>query len=403
MKKIIALILAAMMLLSCAACASKAADTASDSTASTADPTTNTTEPADTAEPADTTDAAEDTDSGKVFKIGLCNYVDDASLNQIVENIQTQLAAIGEQNGVTFEVAYDNCNADANVLAQIISNFKADGVDLMIGVATPVAISMQAETEGTDIPVVFSAVSDPISCGLVSSLEAPGANITGTSDALDTSAVLNLIFAANPDASNIGLLYNVGQDSSATPIADAKAYLDEKGVSYKEYTGTSVDEIILAAQAAVADGVDAIFTPTDNTVMTAELSIYELFAEAGIPQYTGADSFALNGAFLGYGVDYANLGVETANMVADILVNGKNPAEMSVMTFDNGTATVNTETCAALGLDYDQIAETFAPFCTKLQPIQTAESFESNHISKPKTPSNVINQRSPVSVRYGAA
>ena len=373
MKKIIALILAAMMLLTFAACASKTTDTAD----STADTTTNITEPADTAEPAESTDAAEDTaDSGKVFKIGLCNYVDDASLNQIVENIQTQLAAIGEQNGVTFEVEYDNCNADANVLAQIISNFKADGVDLMIGVATPVAISMQAETEGTDIPVVFSAVSDPISCGLVSSLDAPGANITGTSDALDTSAVLNLIFAANPDASNIGLLYNVGQDSSATPIADAKAYLDAKGVSYKEYTGTTVDEVILAAQAAVADGVDAIFTPTDNTVMTAELSIYEMFAEASIPQYTGADSFALNGAFLGYGVDYANLGVETANMVADILVNGKNPAELPVMTFDNGTATVNTETCAALGFDYDQIAETFAPYCTKVQPIQTAEVFE---------------------------
>ena len=374
MKKIIALILAAMMLLTFAACASKTTDTA-DSTADT----TTTTEPSDTAESAGSTDAAdtaENTGSGKTFKIGLCNYVDDASLNQIVENIQTQLAAIGEQNGVTFEVEYDNCNADANVLAQIISNFKADGVDLMIGVATPVAISMQAETEGTDIPVVFSAVSDPISCGLVASLDAPGANITGTSDALDTSAVLNLIFAANPDAANIGLLYNVGQDSSATPIADAKAYLDAKGVSYKEYTGTTVDEVILAAQAAVADGVDAIFTPTDNTVMTAELSIYEMFAEAGIPQYTGADSFALNGAFLGYGVDYANLGVETANMVADILVNGKNPAELPVMTFDNGTATVNTETCAALGLDYDQIAEIFAPYCTKVQPIQTAEAFE---------------------------
>ena len=374
MKKIIALILAAMMLLTFAACASKTTDTA-DSTADT----TTTTEPSDTAESAGSTDAAdtaENTGSGKTFKIGLCNYVDDASLNQIVENIQTQLAAIGEQNGVTFEVAYDNCNADANVLAQIISNFKADGVDLMIGVATPVAISMQAETEGTDIPVVFSAVSDPISCGLVASLDAPGANITGTSDALDTSAVLNLIFAANPDAANIGLLYNVGQDSSATPVADAKAYLDAKGVSYKEYTGTTVDEVILAAQAAVADGVDAIFTPTDNTVMTAELSIYEMFAEAGIPQYTGADSFALNGAFLGYGVDYANLGVETANMVADILVNGKNPAELPVMTFDNGTATVNTETCAALGLDYDQIAEIFAPYCTKVQPIQTAEAFE---------------------------
>ena len=321
----------------------------------------------------DTPDAVDDI---KTYKIGLCNYVDDASLNQIVDNIRTRLDEIGEDKGVSFEILYDNCNADANVLSQIVANFQADSVDLMIGVATPVAIAMQTATEGTETPVVFSAVSDPLSAGLVESLEAPGANITGTSDYLDTASIMNLIFAQDPDADMIGLLYNVGQDSSTTPIAAAKAYLDDKGVAYKEYTGTTVDEIILAAQAAAADGVDAVFTPTDNTVMTAELSIYELLAEAGVPHYTGADSFALNGAFLGYGVDYANLGVETADMVAEILLEGKAPASLAVKTFDNGTATVNTETCAALGLDYDTVAATFAPFCTKVQPIQTAESFE---------------------------
>ena len=321
----------------------------------------------------DTPDAVDDI---KTYKIGLCNYVDDASLNQIVDNIRTRLGEIGEDKGVSFEILYDNCNADANVLSQIVANFQADSVDLMIGVATPVAIAMQTVTEGTETPVVFSAVSDPLSAGLVESLEAPGANITGTSDYLDTASIMNLIFAQDPDADMIGLLYNVGQDSSTTPIAAAKAYLDDKGVAYKEYTGTTVDEIILAAQAAAADGVDAVFTPTDNTVMTAELSIYELLAEAGVPHYTGADSFALNGAFLGYGVDYANLGVETADMVAEILLEGKAPASLAVKTFDNGTATVNTETCAALGLDYDTVAATFAPYCTKVQPITTAESFE---------------------------
>ena len=321
----------------------------------------------------DTPDAVDDI---KTYKIGLCNYVDDASLNQIVDNIRTRLGEIGEDKGVSFEILYDNCNADANVLSQIVANFQADSVDLMIGVATPVAIAMQTATEGTETPVVFSAVSDPLSAGLVESLEAPGANITGTSDYLDTASIMNLIFAQDPDADMIGLLYNVGQDSSTTPIAAAKAYLDDKGVAYKEYTGTTVDEIILAAQAAAADGVDAVFTPTDNTVMTAELSIYELLAEAGVPHYTGADSFALNGAFLGYGVDYANLGAQTADMVAEILLDGKAPASLAVKTFDNGTATVNTETCAALGLDYDTVAATFAPFCTKVQPIQTAESFE---------------------------
>ena len=320
--------------------------------------------------------AAEEAEEGAVYTVGICNYVDDASLNQIVENIQERLAEIGEEQGVTFEISYDNCNADANVLSQIVANFEADQVDLMIGVATPVAIAMQSATEESATPVVFAAVSDPEGTGIVESMDAPGANITGTSDALDTNAIMNLLFAQNPDADLVGLLYDVGQDASTAAIEHAKAYLDEKGVEYKEYMGTNVDEVGLAAQAAVADGVDALFTPSDNTIMTAELSIYEQLAEAGIPHYAGADSFALNGAFLGYGVDYANLGRETADMAADILINEKDPGTVAVKTFDNGTATVNTEICEALGIDYDEIAETFGPFCTKVQPITTAESFE---------------------------
>ena len=312
---------------------------------------------------------------GASFKVGICNFVDDASLNQIVENIQARLAEIGAEKGVSFEILYDNCNADASVMQQIIANFFAEDVDLMVGVATPVAMTMQAMTEENGVPVVFAAVSDPLSAGLVESLEAPGANITGTSDYLDTGAVLNLIFAADPDADLVGLLYDVGQDASATPIEHAKAELDARGVAYREYTGTTVAEVIQAADALIADGVDAVFTPTDNTIMTAELSIYEALAEAGIPHYTGADSFALNGAFLGYGVDYANLGRETGDMIADILVNGADPAETPVKTFDNGTATINTETCAAIGLDYDAVSAAFAPYCTQVQPITTAESF----------------------------
>ena len=309
------------------------------------------------------------------YTIGICNFVDDASLNQIIANIRARLSEL-ESDKISFNILEDNCNLDANVMNQIITNFLAQKADLLVGVATPVAMGMQAATEDNKVPVVFAAVSDPLGAGLVDSLEAPGANITGTSDYLDTNAVMNLIFAANPDADLIGLLYNVSEDSSTAPIAAAKEYLDAKGVKYIERTGTTVDEVMLAAEALVSAGVDAVFTPTDNTVMNAELAIYETFAEAKIPHYTGADSFALNGAFLGYGVDYANLGVETANMIAEILLDGKDPGTVPVKTFDNGTATVNTDTCAALGLDYDKIAETFAPFCTKVQPITTAESFD---------------------------
>lgn len=313
---------------------------------------------------------------GKTVKVGICNYVDDASLNQIVENIQARLKEIGDEKGVAFDVSYDNCNADANLLTQIISNFIADDVDIMIGVATPVAMAMQAATEDNGIPVVFAAVSDPVGAGLVESMEAPGSNVTGTSDYLDTAAVMQLISAADPDVKNIALLYDIGQDSSTAAIAHAKEYLDANGIAYGEYTGTTVDEVTLAVQALIADGVDAVFTPTDNTIMKSELSIYEMLQEAGIPHYTGADSFALNGAFLGYGVDYAALGVETANMAADIALGGAKPADTAVKTFDNGCATINTETCEKLGFNYDEICKAFEPFCTKIQSIVTAESFD---------------------------
>ena len=313
---------------------------------------------------------------GKTVKVGICNYVDDASLNQIVENIQPRLKEIGGEKGVAFYVSYDNCNADANLLTQIISNFIADDVDIMIGVATPVAMAMQAATEDNGIPVVFAAVSDPVGAGLVESMEAPGSNVTGTSDYLDTAAVMQLITAADPDVKNIALLYDIGQDSSTAAIAHAKEYLDANGIAYGEYTGTTVDEVTLAVQALIADGVDAVFTPTDNTIMKSELSIYEMLQEAGIPHYTGADSFALNGALLGYGVDYAALGVETANMAADIALDGAKPADTAVKTFDNGCATINTETCEKLGFNYDEICKAFEPFCTKIQSIVTAESFD---------------------------
>ena len=312
---------------------------------------------------------------GKTVKVGICNYVDDASLNQIVENIQARLKEIGGEKGVAFDVSYDNCNADANLLTQIISNFIADDVDIMIGVATPVAMAMQAATEDNGIPVVFAAVSDPVGAGLVESMEAPGSNVTGTSDYLDTAAVMQLITAADPDVKNVALLYDIGQDSSTAAIAHAKEYFDANGIAYGEYTGTTVDEVTLAVQALIADGVDAVFTPTDNTIMKSELSIYEMLQEAGIPHYTGADSFALNGAFLGYGVDYAALGVETASMAASIALGGAKPAETAVKTFDNGCATINTETCEKLGFNYDEICKAFEPFCTKIQSIVTAESF----------------------------
>lgn len=324
--------------------------------------------------------ATEGTETGTVYKVGIVQYVDDASLNQIVAAVQTQLDKKGAELGVTFNYADYTYNgqADSTTMNQIAAELIASEVDIIVPVATPTAMVMQNATaenpkaDGTLIPIVFSAVSDPVGAGLVSSMEAPGSNITGTSDALDTNAIFDLMFAANPDITTVGLLYNKSQDASTAAIAAAKAYCEAKNVAVVEKTGTTNDEISLAADALIASNVEAVFTPTDNDVMTAELAIYEKFIDAGVPHYCGADSFALNGAFLGYGVNYEELGTATADMVIDILVNGVVPADMAVVTLDNGIATVNIETAQAIGLDYSM----FEDMCDKLIEIKTAKEFE---------------------------
>ena len=307
------------------------------------------------------------------YKVGIIQFVDDASLNQIEAAIEAKLTAKSEEgeDNYIFDGFVYNGQADSTMLSQITTQLLSDGVDVIVPIATPTAQIVQAATEDNPVPVVFSAVSDPVGAGLAESMEAPGSNITGTSDALNTNAILDLMFVANPDIKSVGLLYSQSEDASKQPIADAKAYLEEKGVEYVEKTGTNNTEVTQAADALIAAGVDAVFTPTDNTVMTAELGIYEKFIDAGIPHYAGADSFALNGAFCGYGVDYENLGTATADMVIEIL-QGADPAVTPVQTFDNGIATVNTETAEALGLDYSGFAEK----CTAVVETVTAEEFE---------------------------
>lgn len=312
--------------------------------------------------------------SQTTYKVGIVQYVDDASLNQIENAIEAELTAKGKELGVTFDFADYTYNgqADSSTLNQIATDLVAEKVDVIIPIATPTAMIMQAATEDNPIPIVFSAVSDPLTAGLVKEMNAPGSNITGTSDAFNTDSLMDLMFTANPDIKSVGLLYNKSEDASTAAIKAAKAYCDAKGVTCVEKTGTNNDEVSLAADALVAAGVDAVFTPTDNTIMTAELAIYEKFADAKIPHYAGADSFALNGAFCGFGVNYIDLGKATADMAVDILVNGADPATTPVQTMSNGIATINTDVASSIGLDYSK----FKDMCEQVKEIKTAEDFQ---------------------------
>jgi putative ABC transport system substrate-binding protein len=376
-KKIVAISTAVILAASLAACGSTTTGTSSDNTDTTSSAASTDSAASSESSSVATTGNTAPVSSGTTYKVGIVQYVDDASLNQIQQNVQSELDKLGTQYGVTFDYADYTYNgqADGTVLQQIASELVADEVDVIVPIATPTAQIMQAATEGKDIPIVFSAVSDPVGAKLVTSMDAPGSNITGTSDFLNTNAIMDLIFAAQPDADYIGILYSSSEDASTQPVADAEAYLDAKGIKYIEKTGTNNDEVSTAADALIAEGVDAIFTPTDNTIMTAELAIYEKLAKAGIAHYCGADSFALNGAFVGYGVDYSNLGVETADMVADILVNGADPATTAVKTFDNGIITINTDTTTALGLDLATVESAFKPLATQIVETATMQEF----------------------------
>ena len=164
---------------------------------------------------------------------------------------------------------------------------------------------------------------------------------------------MDMIFAVQPEAKTIGLLYSNSEANSATPIAEAKAYLDAKGIAYVEKTGNTNDEIMTAASSLVGQ-VDAVFTPTDNVVMAAAAAVSDTLTKGGIPFYTGADSFVTAGAFATCGVNYTELGTYTADMALDVLETGTVPA---YHVMDGGIITVNTETAAALGIDYSAFNE----------------------------------------------
>ena len=329
MKKFIAVMTAAAMLTSLSACG------ASASTASSAAESTASSAAADS-----TTGSAAD---ATTYKVAIVQQLDHASLDEIRTAIEAELDAKAAEKGITIEYKDFNGQNDATTLNQIGTQVVSDGYDAVIPIATLAAQCMATACESTKTPVIYAAISDPAAADLTDI-----DYVTGTSDALNTQSIMDMIFAIQPEAKTIGLLYSNSEANSTTPIAEAKAYLDAKGIAYVEKTGNTNDEIMTAANALVGQ-VDAVFTPTDNVVMAAAAAVSETLTNAGIPFYTGADSFVTAGAFATCGVNYTELGTYTADMALDILETGTVP-EYHVM--DGGIITVNTETAAALDLDY---------------------------------------------------
>ena len=250
---------------------------------------------------------------------------------------------LAADNGVTIEYEVTSGQNDPTILKQLSDQAIADNVDAIVPIATSAAQIAALSAEDSKTPVVYAAISDPAAANLT------GIDyVTGTSDALNTEFIMDMMFAQNPNVAKVGLLYSLSEPNSAQPITDAKAYLDAKGIAYVEQTANTNDEVVAAASALIADGVDAVFTPTDNVIMAAELAIAEDFAKNGIPHYTGADSFVRNGAYATCGVNYTDLGTKTADLAYSAITEGMGSME-DYYLMDGGIITVNTDTAAMIG------------------------------------------------------
>lgn len=285
--------------------------------------------------------------SGEKKKIGIVQISDHASLNTIRDATIEQLEKLGYKDGETAQIEALSAQGEAANVTTILNNFVSGGKDIVIAITTPVASA--ALNIANEVPVVFSAVSDPVAAKLTTSLEKPDKNVTGTSDAVPVDRILDMALELTPNIKTLGLLYNNGEASSVANITAAKEYCDKKGLKYVEAGVTTSTEVQQAAQSLVTK-CDAIFTPTDNTVADAMTVLAQITKDAKIPCYVGADSMVNDGGFATIGIKYEDLGIETANM-ADKVLKGTPVSDIPIKVFDDLSTYVNTDTAKAIGVE----------------------------------------------------
>ena len=285
------------------------------------------------------------------LRVAVIKLMDHASLDEIADAVTAELDRIAQTNNVKITYTVTSGQGDQSILRQLGDQAIADKADVIIPIATPAAQVAALCAEDSQTPVVYAAVSDPAAANLTGI-----PYVTGTSDALNTEFILDMMLRQNPGVQKVGLLYSLSETNSETSIREAKAYLQSRGIAFTEQTAATNDEVIAAANALIAEKADAVFTPTDNVIMAAELAICESFADAGIPHYTGADSFVRSGAFATCGVNYTDLGTRTADIAFHAIAFGMKDLEEYYL-MDGGIITVNTETAKAIGADYSVFAD----------------------------------------------
>lgn len=281
----------------------------------------------------------------ETYVVGIIQPMDHPSLNQIRETIISEFEALGLKDRV--KVEFRNANGDPSLLPTIMSELVGSGADLLIPIATGTAQAAAAATDS--IPIVFSAVSNPVEAGLVTSFEATDKNITGVSNSIAIEDIFALAKQLTPEVKTFGFVFNTSEVNSMTGIKRARAYCDANGIAFKEASITGVGDLQQAAQSLVGQ-VDAFFTPNDNTVASAMPIYLQVANDAGIPIYVGADSMVADGGLATVGIDYTILGRQTAQMAARIL-QGSSIADNHVEQVAEYAKMINLQTANTLNIE----------------------------------------------------
>ncbi|WP_316667208.1 ABC transporter substrate-binding protein [uncultured Propionibacterium sp.] len=282
-----------------------------------------------------------DSGSSPSYSIGIMQVLTHGSLDAAREGFEAAFA----DAGIACRFDEKNAQGDQGTATSIASEFSSQGLDLVLAIGTPAA---QAAAQAiTQVPVLFTAVTDPVSAQLVASSEAPGGNVTGTSDMNPVAEQIGLIKQIKPEASSVGLLHSAGEVNSQVQIDLARTAAEDQDLSVRERTITNAAEL---QQAAEALDVDAIYVPTDNNVVSGLATIVALCENRRIPLVVAEGDSVRNGGVITYGIDYTRLGRQTGEMAIRILRDGADPATVPVQTQSDLTVYVNETAAAAMGV-----------------------------------------------------
>lgn len=291
------------------------------------------------------------TEDGKKT-VGILQLVEHGSLDAAYEGFKEGLAEGGYKEGENLTLEYQNAQNSQDNLKSMSEKLVKNSPDLFLGIATPAAVSLANET--TDIPIVVTAVTDLVEAKLADSNEAPGRNITGTSDMVPIDKQIQLLLSIVPDAKTIGIMYNAGEANSKIQADLAEKALKDAGVDVKVLTANTTNDV-QQVTTSLAKDVDGIYVPTDNTFASAAAVVGEVAKETKTPIVAGSVEQVEDGALATFGIDYKSLGKQTGELAAKILDGDEKPATTPVETANKLELVVNQEMVTALGIDPESI------------------------------------------------